>query len=206
VVRHLTGARLLGENKINMMLEKSFEHDLLYALSVVKEANRYRELTVIAGGALRDHLNGKFIKDIDVFIRTDRPSSEVLADLQTVFMEAEMEFDLSYADNPDVAAVIDLRYSVSGIPIQVILLKRGDTREDILQRIDLGICQVGYDEDGLFCTKAFTDDFLHKTMTIVRCDSAGEYRRSIRRFERLSEKYINWTLSAPPLQKAIYGI
>lgn len=171
---------------------------------------------VIAGGALRDLDNGREVKDIDIFVQYR--GRETVGLLQTAF---GYQFDVStmlpaeiteYTENlADVSAIYNVKSDwVKPIgdglwergedlpPIQVIALKEFQGLTHTLARIDLGLCQIGTaDGEKIVRLPSYCVDKAARTMTVTRCESVGQLERTLKRFNRLSEKYSGFELVIP---------
>ena len=152
---------------------------------------------VVAGGCLRDSVNGVPIKDIDVFVRSDVDAHTFLTLLSLEYPGAKIQFNLSYSSS-EIHMVYDLGVDVDGSPVQLIQLKNGDTIEEITNRIDIGLCQISYGPNGLYYTGAFLQDFLNNTFTVVNCREESAVARTEGRIERLSKKYPGRKAVWPP--------
>lgn len=153
---------------------------------------------VIVGGALRDLYLGRPVKDLDVVvpcsawlgvieIRLDL--MDTIATLRPVFPE---EYGVENSD-PHLVAVYELTRLPGLPPVQLLWTDGLPTLEDQLNRLDFGICQIGYDGESVYCTNAFVKDVARLTFTLV---SAHSRQRSLKRFERLSVKYPEYALVA----------
>lgn len=163
---------------------------------------------MIAGGALRDLDNGRPVKDIDIFAPncTDLELAKSFAQglsnkpLNVLSSEnrvnAEGRVYQEWAAS-DVLAIIDIEGEE--LNYQLICLKCGP--EDIIKRIDFGICRIATDGETITRTDEYHADRVNACFTIHRCDDTSQFDRSIRRHERLVKKYEGWPLKiAPHLQ------
>jgi hypothetical protein len=142
---------------------------------------------IVAGGYLRDLTIGAQPKDIDVFIGKRGGDTVELEQLLSKALDecVKVEFNLSYA-NMEVNRVFTV---VAGdpLPVQIIELESTDPVARILEH-DFGLCQVWHDGEHVRMTGHFARDLQWKTCTLVHCESAAEYQRSMRRWERLKTK------------------
>lgn len=160
---------------------------------------------VIAGGALRDLLCEKPVKDVDIFIAM-RPgySAEVVrhllmnrlgSEVTTVIGQQLVEYSDALAD---VAAVFDVTQVLGdGTPVQVIMVAAETlSLHSVCDRFDFGICRVATNGREDFISPDFVHDLENRVFT---CNSFGSARekRSLARYERLQEKYQGWTLIQP---------
>ena len=151
--------------------------------------------SVLAGGFLRDEAFGVPPKDLDYF----SPSTLTLGALQTVFPAAKREPYSTFLEytNEEVKAVYNIG-TVAGFPAQVIALEEGIDPASRIVRFDFGFCQVGMFEDGgRLYSDAFKADQVNNTATLVHCESANEFTRSMKRWARLQRKYPDRLLVIP---------
>lgn len=113
----------------------------------------------IVGGALRDILNGRAdkVNDIDIFMPTITDPSELQ----------------SCRDVKKSHIATASRMMHRGLEFNVIYIHGAWTLEDLVDRVDLGLCQIGllYSQDTGFYpyfTDAYIRDLTHKTLTVTR--------------------------------------
>ena len=139
---------------------------------------------VIGGGALRDHLLNRPIKDVDVFLRAkdhDNLDSELTKRIRPPLLA-------QLYGRPDMHGAWDFQQILEGFQVQLILAEF-ETKEDLAHTFDLGLSRVTYDETGLYVTSEFDADAINKVFRVYRADNNYELKRTLRRIERLSEKY-----------------
>jgi len=180
-------------------------------LEVLAKVQEVFPEALIAGGALRDLILGREIKDIDVFVRSR--GEETQAALASIYGDAKAEHpDLvrDYGENvPELQGVYTLHVGdgdrdwapdspVSDdeyCPFQIIALNQDVTPDSCLGRFDFGICRVATDGKTVFIDPAFTKDIVAHTFTLLFCNKRES---SMKRFTRLTdEKYRGWTLVDP---------
>lgn len=148
----------------------------------------------LTGGAMRDLLHGKPIKDLDIFVRY---CNSAMADV-----DDEFHFNHCYQRiNSDVATYLGMTevlgvsgYDMKPYPLNIIYLDDSvtDTLDEIITRNDFGICQVGLGCNGQIAwTEAFEKDVVNKTFTNTR---HNDWPRAIKWWERLQEKYPGYQL------------
>ncbi|WP_313196194.1 hypothetical protein [Shinella zoogloeoides] len=155
---------------------------------------------VLSGGALRDHIHGAVVKDLDIFLPYDRDRVAVL-DECLKYDDWKLTQSIG-ASCTDLGEVVEVRgYQKAGqTDLNIIYLDpEVDTSPlGIASRNDFGICQVAAWLEGgewrFDYTEAFIDDVMAKTFTLTR---EGDEARSLRRYERLKEKYPDHTLVTP---------
>jgi hypothetical protein len=164
---------------------------------------------LIAGGACRDHILGKPVKDIDVFV----PDQEGI----------EMKLGAAFGHlhvNPIIAAEyagaggeVDHVYEVTTssdpfgslnelqrAPVQVIVLAQGLDPVERARHHDFGICQCWYVEGTqtaigfIQSTGAFHMDMTNKTFTLSHCENGHQFDRSLRRWERFAKRFPEFCL------------
>lgn len=161
---------------------------------------------ILGGGALRDLDNGRPVKDLDIFIN-DGNISLVLKALGNP--EITKETGEQYFEwDPSVCNVIELapHAEIDAPPINLIELGHSCTVEEQMRRFDFGICQIMLDAKGIHMSEAYKTDKANKTFTLTRRRSYEQREHSLRRFERLQEKYPGWTLVSPILDTSGFDL
>lgn len=119
----------------------------------------------IIGGFCRDLLLGRSYKDVDIFVPGPEPVPEG---------SEELEYDLSQ------------NYVVyqDGIELNVIYMQGAHTIASLINRCDIGICQVGTDAKGefMFCTEDFVNDMTDNTLTVTRPTRRNHLQRMLQKF------------------------
>lgn len=155
---------------------------------------------IVAGGAIRDYIFGKPIKDIDVFVSyADTydylfPISHFAHHLERNVFKEDWS---SYVDIPDVDSVYSVLPFTGELPVQIIVMKPGLSPVERVDQLDFGFCQAYYDGESVKHTWGFHEDANRKTITLIRCENQQEFDRSIIRYERLKQKYPEFTLVIP---------
>lgn len=160
---------------------------------------------LIAGGACRDHLLGRPVKDIDVFVPY---SEDIESKLQAAFgvLHVNPLISAEYAGaGGEVEHVYEVAISSDPFepdagrpPLQVIVLAPGLDPVDRARHHDFGICQCWYLGNGQFQeTLAFTNDVMHQRFTLSHCEDQQQFDRSMRRWERFSERFEGFYLYVP---------
>lgn len=179
---------------------------------MLERVQAYIPGAVIAGGYLRDLYLGMPYKDIDIFIPFTEDVDELIEQIRwkpvieteyhpTTIREVHC---CKYKPQTEITRVWDVvSYRQVGFEdtlkgVQIIMLQKGFTIQDRVERHDFGICQIWYDGVNTYCTDAFLQDFEQKTFTLVVCESAEEYNRSMRRWDRFKEKYTQFDLRYAP--------
>lgn len=158
---------------------------------------------LIAGGACRDHILGKPVKDIDVFV-PDQENIEmklgaafghlhvnpiIAAEYAGAGGEVDHVYEVSFGDDP---------FGDSHIPVQVIVLAQGLDPIERAKHHDFGICQCWYVGNGLIeSTHAFHLDKSSSTFTLDYCENAQQFGRSLRRWDRFAKRFPEFSLVVP---------
>lgn len=152
----------------------------------------------LAGGAIRDYDNGRPVKDFDVFY------TEEVTDIGA--LEGALKGHYAYktacpGEYMDAAREVmgTMTYtSLCGLPeLNLIQLDKHFNPPDIIERVDFGLCQIGADHLGVEYTAAYEFDKANQCLTLTRAESVEGVKRSLRRYERLSQKYQGWRLNVP---------
>lgn len=158
---------------------------------------------IVAGGAIRDYIFGKPIKDIDVFVSWD--DWFTLAQYCGVSFTKILDRDSAieawslYLEIPDVYCVYGVTPVDGELPVQIIVMKPGLTPVQRVDQLDFGFCQAYYDggRKGIGITNHFAEDAQKKSITLVHCENQNGFYRSMIRYERLMQKYQEFQLVIP---------
>lgn len=157
---------------------------------------------VIAGGAVRDVLLGRPVKDIDVWYSDDSHVDWVEVSRCFPTWKRLLHDDAAaYISGGEVQAVIDLDSFSGGKPVQ--LIRTWQSGRSVLDRFDIGLCQVGYD-GRVFHTADFLRDVERETITILRSPKGGNVTAHMsNHLDRVQAKYptftpVSRTLPFPP--------
>jgi len=149
---------------------------------------------VIAGGALRDLILQRDIRDIDIFVQSRGKMTEPMINmaLGTFVQPMNPEWVKDYEEHlPELFAVYELGgYDEESRPFQIIALNMEVTPKSVIDRIDFGICRVAHDGEVFIITREFTKDAEQQTFTLVHTNNR---QSSQKRFYRLTEeKYLGY--------------
>jgi hypothetical protein len=177
-------------------------------VGILKAVQRVYPDALMAGGALRDLDNGKEVKDIDIFFHGD-PDEETQRALHLGLMlyrpGLTSSCDLSYVGANDATRSMVFQGLVGDPPVNLVALK--EPAEKALDRMDFGLCQIGFDGYCVFKTPAYQLDKRNMTFTLTRADDKQGVQRSLKRFERLTrDKYQGWQLSVPEKFWEVYEV
>lgn len=154
----------------------------------------------IAGGAVRDAILGRPIRDIDLFlpnVSTDAAAALLRNNFGYVKVGEWKRYE-KFSD-PLVARVARLERADTTIPIGLIGLAQDlDARANIA-RFDFGVCMAAWDGGSFFVTNDnFKRDAENETFTLCRADNFAQFSYSMTRFTKLTAgRYMGWTLSIP---------
>jgi hypothetical protein len=159
---------------------------------------------VIAGGALRDLVFGRAVKDVDVFL-AHVPTEAFLNEItgfkpEDIFAEWHanlIESAASYSGLDRFGLTALHTAYVDGHQVNFITYK-GDIRpEHLVNRVDFGPCQIAWDGLRVFIGDQFLTDWSNRTWTYMGDRAEGDLERSVRRAHRFKERYPDWTFVFP---------
>lgn len=177
-------------------------------VSIARGAFDENDSLICAGGAPRDIITGRPVRDIDLFVRM--PADDYAEYASDAFercchalsgllgADRKIKF-YSPSANPesgdditDCADIKPLRGSkFEGYTIQVIALDR-DPVDDV-HNYDFALSQVFVTPNGHFCTGKHWHDLLSETISYVDIPRSGaSMLRSAKRLLRLRAKYAGW--------------
>jgi hypothetical protein len=153
----------------------------------------------IAGGAVRDTILGRPIRDIDIFTQATT-GDEAAALLRSDFGYVKVEERGTYLGFSDPIVVRVAKFEKDGefIPVSLIGLKESLTIEENIKRFDFGICMAAWDGGEFKTTDAFKRDVGRRTFTLCRAANDAQFSYSMNRYSKLTaDRYNGWTLSVP---------
>lgn len=151
----------------------------------------------IGGGAVRDAIFGREIRDVDVFVMPHMLDEDLLREAtatQVMGVEPIKAQHFGYV-LPDVAGQFvyergDLHFEVNVVPMRDFY-----SPVELAERMDFGICQAVLDAASvLHVTEAWVGDMALRKFTLTDPEKID---RSLRRWERLSAKYPEFRLDNP---------
>lgn len=161
---------------------------------------------VIAGGCVRDHFYERPFKDVDVFVPAaalDQFQARA-RELTCPEFQIGSGFDPAYINMEGSDAFLvgvqgfylhDLAargriFSASPVEVQVIGLNLpAFSARAVVDRIDLGLCRLFYENGQSVAAEASMRDYLNQEMTLMRGDTDAQRHRTKERFTRLLSKY-----------------
>lgn len=180
------------ETTVNRIIEYPVP---IAAVTALRRIQKEVPEAIVAGGCLRDTINGKPVNDIDIFVPQSRGhvAREVISEgrrLTKVIPEPYLTFN---------NAVSDVRYYEGNgeLPVNIISVTDDTcTPEQQLDRFDFGICRVAYDGVRLWKDLTFDRDQREHTFTLLVAQTKEQRKYSLERFKRLQEKYPGWKMVA----------
>ena len=153
----------------------------------------------IGGGAVRDSLLKRPIRDIDLFLDdafTDSASKLMRSKFDFVKVGEWVRYEL-FSD-PAVARLAKFEKADETIPVCLVGLKEACGMQDNLRRFDFGTCMAAWDGDTVYTAPEYTIDTNKKTFTLCRADNLTQFSYSLSRFHKLtSDRYAGWELVVP---------
>jgi Poly A polymerase head domain len=155
----------------------------------------------IAGGAVRDTIIQKPIRDIDIF--ADTADVEALAARLRAkhgYVRVGQWTQYNGFSDPAMTCVAKFERPDEEIPVCIIGLQSGYAKPSRnIARFDFGICMAAFTgELPYVLSRDFINDSDENTFTLCRADNAEQYAYSMVRFERLrADRYQGWRLAIP---------
>jgi hypothetical protein len=179
----------------NGLRKVQYYDDLLEALQRALPGSPH-----IAGGAVRDTLLERQIRDIDIFVRDGVTSNKAADLLRSDFGYVKVGEWTRYEDfsDPMVARVAKFEKADETIPICLIGLKEDLSPYDNIARFDFGVCMAAWSggHTTIITDDRFKRDIESKTFTLYRADNLAQFSYSMVRFEKLTaDRYKGWTLA-----------
>jgi hypothetical protein len=151
----------------------------------------------IAGGAVRDTLLERPIRDVDIFLHDD--VSDAAADLLRVdfgYVKVGQWVQYEHFSDPMVARVAKFEKADETIPICLIGLAEDLDVQSNVARFDFGVCMAAWDGNNIFSDERFKRDVETKTFTLCRADNLAQFSYSMVRFQKLTaDRYAGWSLT-----------
>lgn len=174
-----------------MMLEKY--------LDILEMTKGFDSLAHVGGGAVRDTLLERPIKDIDLFLH-DACTDDAAKLMRSIFgyvKTGEWESYDKFSD-PHVARVCKFEKHDEELPVCLIGLKSPRGMQDNLARFDFGCCMAGWDGNAGYTADEYDRDIKNKTFTLCRADNQAQFDYSMIRFQTMTaDRYAGWKLVVP---------
>ena len=153
----------------------------------------------IGGGAVRDTLLERPIRDVDLFLEADATDGAacVLRSRFGYVKVGEWESYEMFSD-PAVIRVAKFEKADETIPICLIGLKHPRMMQANLERFDFGICMAAWNGDEVYTAPEYKTDIERKTFTLCRADNQPQFNYSMSRFDKMTaDRYAGWRLAVP---------
>lgn len=195
-----------------MSTQPNLTVDRLQAFGVsMRQATSGKAPLVIAGGAVRDVLNNKHVKDIDVFVQVpdwehnpleaSELIEEVVAAVNKLFYapgvsretviitDPNGDCDVSDVSNYDIHSVWHWESGFNSMPVDIVFIK-GDPSK-CYEAFDFGLCRALVSPIyGLRTSRAYQRDSLNQEITFLLDDSQRD--RSRIHLSHFLPKYPGW--------------
>ena len=146
--------------------------------------------TIIAGGAIRDHVLGLPAKDIDIFV---------------LGMSARAANETFGAEITEYAGVEEAKHHYqplgNGLPDIDLVFSQYTNVRDVLADFDLGICRVAWDGWDFVITDDFARDLHERTITVFDNSYADHRNRVVAKLGPHGFKMINSKLDVDDIRK-----
>ena len=155
----------------------------------------------IGGGAVRDTLLERPIRDVDLFLdeaATDAAASLLRSEIGFVKVGEWKSYEM-FSD-PAVGRVAKFEKADETIPVCLIGLKHRPAlgMRDNLARFDFGICMAGWDGREVYTAPEYKTDMERRTFTLCRADDQTQFNYSMSRFDKMTaDRYAGWKLGVP---------
>lgn len=153
----------------------------------------------IGGGAVRDTLLQRPIKDIDLFL--DGANADEAARLmRSKFGYVKVGEWAAYEgfSDPALSRLAKFEKADESIPVCLIGLRMPRGMQDNVRRFDFGICMAAWDGSAIYTAPEYTADVEAKTFTLCRADNQPQYDYSWSRHQKLTaDRYAGWQLVVP---------
>ena len=153
----------------------------------------------IAGGAVRDTLLERPIRDVDVFLSEGATNAAAgLLRSQFGFVKVGEWESYEVFSDPAVSRVAKFEKADETIPVCLIGLKHPRTMQENLARFDFGVCMAGWDGEEVYTAEEYKTDIERQTFTLCRADNQTQFNYSMSRFEKMTaDRYAGWQLVVP---------
>jgi hypothetical protein len=153
----------------------------------------------IGGGAVRDHLLNRPIKDIDLFL-DGAHVKEAARLMRSKFGYVKVGEWKQYEmfSDPALFCLAKFEKADETMPVCLIALKKPRGMQDNLRRFDFGICMAAWDGSDVYIAPEYTTDIERKTFTLCRADNRPQFNYSMSRFKKMTaDRYAGWKLVVP---------
>jgi hypothetical protein len=154
----------------------------------------------IGGGAVRDTLLERPIRDVDLFLEveaTDGAASVLRSRFGYVKVGEWKSYEM-FSD-PAVIRVAKFEKADETVPLCLIGLKYPRMMQANLERFDFGVCMAAWDGSEVYTADQYKRDVEQKTFTLLRADNKSQFNYSMSRFEKMTaDRYAGWRLVVQP--------
>jgi hypothetical protein len=154
----------------------------------------------IAGGAVRDTILERPIRDIDIFLpHTAGEPAAALLRAKFGYVKVGEWKQYAHFSDPMLVRVAKFEKADETIPLCLIGLTESLPLDENIARFDFGVCMAAWGGNGTMLTNDhFKRDIEGKTFTLCRADNFAQFSYSMVRFEKLTaDRYKGWALSVP---------
>lgn len=149
---------------------------------------------VLGGGALRDLITGKPVKDLDFFAA---PTGQHDAEFLRSTLHAEQPIAESIEDYECAHKVTQVwEFTYREAAAQLVLItspewEPGDVKT-IVETFDIGLCQVGVTLNTAYMSQAFHEDYHNGKLTVVHDKTPISTVKRLMRLAGPDKKYQDW--------------
>jgi hypothetical protein len=158
----------------------------------------------IAGGAVRDTILERPIRDVDIFLADEaREAAAKLLRAKFGYVKVGEWQQYEHFSEPSITQVAKFERADCEIPVCLIGLNEqmfscGISMQSNIERFDFGICMAAYNGREQITNEAFKDDVQNRTFTLLRADNDAQFTYSMVRYKKLTkERYAGWQLIVP---------
>jgi hypothetical protein len=182
------------ENRRPNMRKVDYYGKILAALQRALPGN-----THIAGGAVRDTVLERPIRDVDIFLHEpDAVTAAALLRSEFAYVKVGEWTTYEGFSDPMVTRVAKFEKADETIPICLIGLREDLVPYRNVKRFDFGICMASWDGDEIRTTDECKRDMEGRAFTLCRADNYAQFAYSMVRFTKLTaDRYEGWALSVP---------
>lgn len=162
---------------------------------------KYGVIGCVAGGCLRDLHNGRPIKDVDVFVYIWDDGGLNAFGLDALANKGVNHIHYGpLGRDGEVKITFDIKDGPWTYNLVFMDMSKGFDLRSIVERIDFGCCQIGFDLSKQFYSSPYFEHDTKRRQFVYRLPGPvdkADLERSKRRWERLQAKYPDWTASFP---------
>lgn len=150
----------------------------------------------IGGGAVRDSLLERPIKDIDLFLddACTNAAAKLMRSKFGFVKVGEWTSYLQFSD-PAVTRLAKFEKADETIPVCLIGLRSSMEMRENVHRFDFGVCMSAWDGDQVYVAPKYRTDVNDKTFTLYRADNQPQFNYSMSRFRKITaDRYDGWKL------------